>query len=139
MSVFTGTQLSFEKGMVGLLLVSRMSGASRMANIMSDIITIIVLDTFLDYCHSNMEQRSRTSKLFLSGCFVAKRKSGTTELTISWYQLSIKILSSSPTTNFRLSRSVIQGASILFILNHPKIYIWIYVRMVLQHFWNEFI
>ena len=67
MSVFTGTQLSFEKGMVGLLLVSRMSGASRMANIMSDIITIIVLDTFLDYCHSNMEQRSYTSNMFLSG------------------------------------------------------------------------
>ena len=73
MSVFTGTELSHEMGMVGLL-VSGMSGASRMANIMNDIITIIVWDTFLDNCHSNMEQRSRTSKLFLSGSFVAKRK-----------------------------------------------------------------
>ena len=45
MSVFTGTELSFEMGMVGLLLVSGMSGASRMANIMNDIITFVVWDT----------------------------------------------------------------------------------------------
>ena len=66
MSVFTGTELSHEMGMVGLL-VSGMSGASRMANIMNDIITVIILDTFLDYCYSNMEQRSYTSNIFLSG------------------------------------------------------------------------
>ena len=44
MSVFTGTELSHEMGMVGLL-VSGMSGASRMANIMNDIITFVVWDT----------------------------------------------------------------------------------------------
>ena len=38
MSVFTGTELSHEMGMVGLM-VSGMSGVSRMANIMNEIIT----------------------------------------------------------------------------------------------------
>ena len=44
MSVFTGTELSHEMGMVGLM-VSGMSGVSRMANIMNDIITFVVWNT----------------------------------------------------------------------------------------------
>ena len=44
MSVFTGTELSHEMGMVGLL-VSGMSGVFRMAKIMNDIITFVVWDT----------------------------------------------------------------------------------------------